>query len=392
MSEQRFDVVIVGGGVIGSSIACFLGLDPDFDGSVAVVERDPSYQGCSTALSAGGIRHQFSTETNIRISQFGSAFLHNIGDYLAVDGEVPVVDFVENGYLFLASDAGRDVLERNHRLQTGLGAEIALLEPVELAERFPWLHVDDLAGGGFGLRGEGWLDPYSLLRAFRRKARALGVTYIDGEVTSLQREGARITAVTLADGGRIICGALVNAAGPRAAAVAAMADVPELPVRPRKRCVFVFQADGPPGHCPLTVDPSGVYFRPEGDRYICGVGPEEDPDCDDYIVDHELFEEVIWPTLAHRVPAFEALRPGPAWAGHYAVNTADHNAVLGPHPEVGNFYFANGFSGHGLQQSPAVGRYISELITHGAPRTLDLGEFAFERLAEGRLVRELNVV
>lgn len=391
MTEPHADVIVVGGGVVGSAIAYFLASEAAFGGRVVVVERDLTYQACSTGLSVGGIRQQFSTPENVSMSLFGIRFLREAGRYLAIEGHMPDIALRERGYLFLATAAGRDVLAHNQRLQTKLGADIQWLERDALHARFPWLAVDDLAAGAIGNSGEGWLDPFALLQAFRRKARALGVRYVQDEVCGIERSGTRIVAAQLKSGTRLVCGALVNAAGRRAAAVARMARVDDLPVVSRKRCVFAFQADSL-SDCPLVVDPGGVYFRPEGDGYIAGVAPCDDPDCDDFDVEHALFEEVIWPALAHRVPAFEALRPGAAWAGHYAYNVIDQNAILGPHPEVGNFYFANGFSGHGLQQSPAVGRYISELISFGAARTLDLSAFGFRRFAGGRPIHELNVV
>lgn len=392
MAERSFDVVIIGGGVIGSAVACFLAAEDAFDGTIAVVEKDPSYRRCSTSLSAGGIRQQFSGRENIQISLFGAHFLKHLDRYLAVEGRAPDVGFVENGYLFLATQAGRDVLARNHALQTECGADVSLLPRDELATRFPWLNVSDLAAGAVGESGEGWLDPYGLLQAFKRKAQSLGVTYLHDEVAAMRRQGGRIEVLTLTDGSRLVCGAVVNAAGTRAAQVARMAGIDDLPVHGRKRCVFMFEAATNIERCPLMVDPSGAYFRPEGSGFIGGIAPEPDPDCDDFDVDATLFEEVLWPILAQRVPAFEALRPGAAWAGHYAYNVIDQNAILGPHPEVANFMFANGFSGHGLQQSPAVGRYISELITFGAPRTLDLGALAYTRFAGGGQAAEINVV
>ena len=229
--------------------------------------------------------------------------------------------------------------------------------------------------------------------AFRQKATELGVEFVHGEVVAVERRGAAVTGVKLRDGRRFSGGRLVNAAGPRAAEVAAMAGL-ECPVRSRKRFVYTFECPEEIPDCPLVVDPSGLYFRPEGERFLCGVSPpaDQDPDCDDFKVDRELFEDVIWPGLAHRVPAFDRLRQTSSWAGHYAVNVHDRNAIVGPHPEVASFYFANGFSGHGLQQSPAVGRAISELIAFGSYRTLDLGRFSFERFAQGRLVHERNVI
>jgi sarcosine oxidase len=391
--RRSYDVVVVGGAVIGSAIAYFLADCDDFDGTVLVVERDPSYAGCSTALSVGSIRQQFSTPENIEISKFGGAFLKRIGDRLAVDGEAPKIDFQERGYLFLAGPSAMEALRRNHDIQRGHDCAVALLTPDELSDRFPWLNVDGLAGGSLGLENEGWFDPYSLLQAFRRKARALGVDYAADEVVGLEVADGRVVAAQLAAGGRVACGAAVNAAGPRAAAVAAMAGL-DLPVHPRKRCVFVFDCRAElPGH-PLLINSDGVYCRPEGTGYICGVSPppDRDPDCLDYDVDYSLFEDIIWPSLAHRVPSFEAIKPGRAWAGHYAYNTFDHNAILGPHPEVANFHFANGFTGHGLQQSPAVGRATMERIVHGAYRSLDLSRLDYTRIAADAPVIEANVV
>ncbi len=395
MSDPRTcDVVIVGGGVIGSSIACFLAQEAGFDGSVAVVEKDPTYADSSTARSVGGIRQQFSTPENIEMSRYGAAFFKTAGERLAVDGRRPDVSFVERGYLLLATDKGRHVLERNHALQRSHGADVVLLYRDDLERRFPWLSSADLAAACLGLSGEGWIDPFSLLMAFKHRAQASGAVYMEGEVTAVARAGRRVTGVALADGRTIAAGAVVDAAGPRAAAVAAMAGIDDCPVRSRKRLVWTFECRQRIADCPLVVDPGGLYFRPEGDRFLCGASPapDADPDCHDLRVDPRFFEDVLWPALAHRVPAFDELKEGSAWAGHYAVNVKDRNAILGPHPEVRNFFFANGFSGHGLQQAPAVGRAISELIAFGGFRTLDLGRLGYDRFATRQFVAERNVI
>lgn len=390
---QSADIVIVGGGVIGSAIAYFTVADPAFKGRLVVVEKDPTYADGATARSAGGIRQQFSTPENIRMSLYGADFVKSVAEHLSLPGERASVPFVEQGYLFLATAAGESTLARNHALQTELGANIALLDATALRERFPWLNAEDLAAGTYGLANEGWTDPYSLLQAFRRKAISLGAQFLKDEATGLERNGARIAAVALASGERIACGAVVDTAGINAARIAAMAGL-ELPVRPRKRFVYVFDCRAPLQKAPLLIDPTGVYFRPEGASYICGVSPEEsaDPDCTDLEVEYTLFEDVVWPTLAHRVPAFEAIKLVRAWAGHYDYNTLDQNAILGRAPGLENFYLANGFSGHGLQQSPAVGRAISELLVHGAYRTIDLTRFGYERVLANRPLAELNVV
>ena len=389
----RYDVVIVGGAVIGSAAAYFLATQPAFGGSVLVLERDFGYGECATTRSAASIRHQFSTPQNVRMSMFGTSFLRNVHDLLAVDGDAPAISFHEGGYLFLATAAGRGTLEHNHRVQRACGADVALLDAQALAQRFPWLATADLAAGSLGLSGEGWLDAYALMHGFRRKAIALGATYGEAVVTRLVRDGQRVVAVELADGSRIECGAVINAAGSGATALAATADI-QLPVEARKRCVFHFRTPAALPDCPLVIDPCGLYFRPEGAGFICGIAPPEsdDPPSADFDVPYALWDDVLWPALAARVPGFEAARLVSAWAGHYDVNTFDHNVILGAHPAVDNLLFANGFSGHGLQQAPAVGRALAELVAFGGYRALDLSAFGWQRVLEDRPLRELNVV
>ena len=390
---ENFDVVICGGAVVGSAAAYFLSAHPGFSGTVLVLEPDPTYQSCATTRSLASIRHQFSTPGNIRMSQFGTEFIRQVGAHLAVDGNTPDVGFVEAGYLFLASSDGLGALKANHDVQLACGVDVALLTPEALARRFPWLRTDDLAAGSLGLSGEGWIDAHSLLTAFRRKAIAQGVTYRAARVTGLRAQGERITAVTLQDGTEVACGAVINAAGTGAAALAASAGI-RLPVQSRKRCVFFFHSPAQLAAGPLVIDPGGVYFRPEGSGFLCGVAlPEDrDPECFDFDVQHALFDDILWPALAHRVPGFEALRLAHSWAGHYDVNLLDHNLILGPHPSLTNLLFANGFSGHGLQQSPAVGRALAELVVAGRFETLDLSAFGWQRVIAQQPMREINVV
>jgi len=328
------------------------------------------------------------------MSRFSVDFFRRAGNELAVEEDAPDLSFREAGYLFLASEAGLPVLGKNRALQNSLGAEVELLDSTELAIRFPWLNTSDLAGGSLGMRGEGWLDPYSLLRAFRAKAQAQGVEFVQDRVVGFEVKKGRIGRALLEVEGAVEVGAVVNAAGPRADEVAGMAGVDDLPVKPKKRFVYRVDCKEALGDAPLTIDPCGVYFRPEGEGYLCGVSPhpDRDPTALDLDMEYDLFERVVWPALAHRVPAFESLRLRPSWAGHYAVNIRDQNAILGPHPQVENFHFANGFSGHGLQHSPAVGRGLSELLLFGEYRTIDLTRFGFRRLASGPLVLEENVV
>ncbi len=391
---ERADVVIVGGAIIGSSVATFLAGRPDFDGRILVVERDTTFRTSSTTLSAASIRMQFSTPLNVQISQFGVAFLKSLDRFLAVDGEVPEIDLVENGYLFLATEAGRATLEHNNAVQRELGVPVEMLTADELKARFDWLRTDDLAAGSLGLSGEGWFDAYALLQGFRRKARSLGVVERVGEVAEVLVDGERVGGVRLADGSEIEASWVVNATGPRAAEVAAMAGV-ELPVRPRKRIIYHLESPVSLGDAPLTIDPSGVYFRPEGPAYVGGWSPrdgEPDPDTLDLVADRAPFESLVWPAMAHRVPAFDQLRLLDAWAGHYEVNTLDHNAIVGPHTRLTNFILANGFSGHGLQQAPAVGRGLAEWIATGRYETLDLSPLGYERIERNEPILELSVI
>ncbi len=393
MGQETADVVIVGGGVIGSAVAYFLAANEDFTGRVVVVEMDSSYQFGTTGRSVAGLRLQFSTPENIACSRFGIDFVKNVANYLSVAGEAPALSYREQGYLALATARGVAQLARNRQIQVEAGVDNLLLDQAELAARFPWLRVDDLAAACFGHRDEGWVDPHALLQGFRRKAQSLGAVYVEDRVDGLSLAGGRIAAVRLASGREIACHQVVNAAGPHAGKIAAMAGG-ALEVRPRKRQVFVFDCRADIPQCPLVFDPSGLYFRPEGSFFLTGRAPkdgEDDPDSFDLEVDYSQFEEQLWPLLAERVPAFEAIKLVNAWAGTYAFNTLDQNAVLGPHDACENLLLANGFSGHGLQQSPAVGRAISELITYGAYRSIDLTRFGHQRFAADQPVLETMV-
>lgn len=391
--DENYDVIIVGGAVIGSSAAWFLTGRDDFKGRVLVIEKDPNYEFCSTTLSAASIRQQFSTPINIEMSGFGIEFLRNLKRDLDPDVDI---SFHEKGYLVLATESGRDILRQNHATQTKLGADIVWMEPDELAAKYPWMNTSDLAAACWGRTGEGWFDAYSLMQSFRKQARRQGADYIDGEVVEVLRDGDQVTGVVLKDGLRFGCGALINAAGTGGSKVARMAGL-EIPVEPRKRCIFVFDcrdAADINAACPMLIDPSGLYVRPEGDLFITGIAPpaDRDPECWDFEVDYSLFDDIVWPGLYERCERFEAIKMVNAWAGHYSYNLLDQNAIIGPHPEVKNFFFANGFSGHGLQQSPAVGRGLSELIVAGHYQTLDMSVFGYERIRDNAPVLELNVI
>jgi FAD-dependent oxidoreductase domain-containing protein 1 len=389
--DTRADIAIVGGGIMGSALAYWLTrLEPGV--SVVVIERDPGYATASSALSAASIRQQFTTPVNIRISQSSIEFLRAAGELLAVDELKPDIGLTEAGYLYLAGDtAGLESLRQAHAIQTQHGAAVALLAPADLAARFPWLETADLVAGSLGLQGEGWFDGYLLLTALARKARRQGARFVRGEATAVEIRGRRVDAVVLGDGSRLSCGNLINAAGPWARAVGRLAGV-DLPVFARRRTVYVIACRTQMAAFPLLIDPSGFWVRPEGSGFIAGLAPAGDPDDAPLEPDYDAFESVLWPALAARVPAFEEARLERAWAGYYEMNVFDHNGIVGLHPEIANLGFMNGFSGHGMQQGPVVGRGMAELILYGRFTTLDLSALGFERIAGKRPLRELNVI
>lgn len=389
---------------MGSSVAWHLMREPAFKGRrVLVVERDATYATSASALSAASIRQQFSSAVNVAISLYGIAFLREIGTRLQVGGERPQIDLHEGGYLYLATAAGAPLLAELNDFQRGMGADIALLDPAALVARFPWLNVEEIAAGNLGVSGEGWFDGWGLLQAFRKAARAEGAEYAADRVVAVTREGDSVVAVTLGSGQTVACGALVDCAGSQGRAIAAMAGI-DIPVLPKLRHVFSFSCREEVDNCPLMIDISGAYVRPEGRngderQFICGISPAgeadidwNDADAEANPVDWSLFEETIWPALATRVPAFERIRPGRAWSGPYDMNLFDHNAIVGRAAEGSNVYLCNGFSGHGLQQSPAVGRGLAEQIVHGRFVTLDLADLGLARIAQGRPLLERNVI
>lgn len=388
-------VAIVGGGVIGSSVAFWLKTLAEREVDVSVVERDGTYARASSSLSGSGIRVQFSNPMNIAISSYGIQFLRRAEELLAVDDVRPALGFRERGYLYLAGDDDQaSRLRANNEAQRRAGLDIPLLDQEALASQFPWLNVADLTVGSFGLAaGEGWFDGPALQQAFRRKARALGVRYVAGNVVDFRRGHERVDGVLLEDGEEVACDVVVNAAGAWARSLAAKLDV-DLPVFARRRDIFVLSCPDPLPGCPLIVDTSGFWMRPEGDRFLAGISPDAANDLDDAPLEvaHDSFDEELWPLLAARIPAFERLRVQGAWSGYYEVNTFDHNAILGKHPAWRNVVFANGFSGHGMQQSPAVGRGMAEFVLEGGYRSLDLSPLGFDRVLRNEPLPESNII
>jgi glycine/D-amino acid oxidase-like deaminating enzyme len=391
MPGQRADVVIVGGGVMGSAVAYFLRTE-GFRGRVLVVERDPTYRYASSALSVGGIRQQYGTAINIQLSRASVEFYEGFAERMEVRGERPDIAFRRCGYLFLVDEGHWPILLRWHRLQREHGVEVALLTPEETRRLLPDLDPEGVHGASFGPR-DGTLDPAGVLQGFARKARDLGVEYVEDEVAGLGVAGGRLAEVQTRHGGVISAGVVVNAAGPWAGAVARSAGV-DLPVEPVRRQVYLFEpATSAASELPLIIDTSGVYFRGEaGGRILAGRSFEDDPHTFDFTWDRDRFFTGIWPDLARRMPRFRRLRLERGWAGLYDMNTRDQNAILGEHPEVRGFYCIAGFSGHGFQQAPAAGRGLAELICAGRFRSLDLTPLTPDRFATGALLVEEAVI
>ncbi|BFZ20110.1 hypothetical protein BsWGS_23149 [Bradybaena similaris] len=415
---QDTDILVVGGGVIGSSVAFWI-KQQNPKSRVTVVERDPVYTRASSMLSCGGIRHQFSVPENVQLSMYTSTFLTNIKQHLSVLHEsLPDVQFNHHGYLFLAQPEGAEQLSKNVAMQRDLGAQIALLSKNQLEEKYPWMCFDGVDCGAIGLEGEGWFDPWSLVRALKQKNISMGTRYVHGELISFELDSLNNSddeefrldsGVIRTAGGReseVRFSLVVNCAGPWAAEVAEMAKIgtgegvlsTPLPVEPRKRFVFVTHCPGGPMlESPFVIDFSGVYFRREGlgGHYICGCSPAseaDEPDVDNFEVDYNVYDERVWPLLAQRAPCFNNSKLKSAWAGYYDYNVFDQNLVIGPHPYLKNFYFANGLSGHGLQHSVAIGRAIMELIVHGSYQTINLEKFQFNRLITKTPVIEHEIV
>ncbi len=395
--QSHYDVVIVGGAMYGSSVSWFLSNNPDFTGSVLVVERDNMYTACSTTHTNSCMRQQFSTELNVKISQFAAEFVKNFRQHLGGDDRVPDILLQSYGYMYLAdNEPFADVLRANQKIQQACGAGTKIMSREDIERDYPFYKTDDIVAGSHNLVDEGYFDGATVFDWWRRSARENGVEYIENEVVSMSKNdnGTRVTSVTLKSGETIGCDTVVNASGPRAILTSRMAGI-EIPVEPRKRYTYIFDAEQPLDRdLPLTIDPSGVHVRTDGRYYLAGCTPDIDPavDYDDYEQDHSLWEEKAWPAIANRIPQFEAIKLTNSWAGHYAFNVFDQNAIVGKHNEVENFVFVNGFSGHGFQQSPALGRGTAEIITYGEFRSLDLSLFSYDRIVNNTPIIESAVI
>jgi FAD-dependent oxidoreductase domain-containing protein 1 len=387
---QRSDVVIVGGGAIGASVAYFLRSRPN-PPSVAVIEPDPTYAKASTPRASGGVRRLFSGLENIALSNFSIPFFERFVEDMAVDGERAEIGYRRGGYLFIVGESGARVLESNAEIQTKLGVKLDVLTPAEIKDRFPSMRVDDLALAAHSVE-DGWLDPNGVLQGFRRKARKLGASFIADRVVGLHRDGEFIRSVELESGARITADWVVNAAGAWAGEICKMIGM-AAPIAPMRRFEHYFESEHDFEPLPYVKDLNRLAFRPEGKGFTGGVPDGNEPRGFNFETDHGYFERVVWPALAHRFPGFERTREKNVMSGLYDQNELDGNGIVGPWTGgCENFILAAGFSGHGLMHAPGVGRAVAELIIDGSYQTIDLTRLGWARIANNEPYRERGIL
>jgi len=389
-TRQAYNVVIIGGALMGSSTAYHL-LQRAPTMRVCVVEKDRTYHWSASERSNAGIRILFSQEENLLMSQYGHAFYGDFAHKTAIDGTPGHLDIYRHGYLFIANtdEQARDI-ELNYEFELGYGCEIDLLDADGVKARFPSIETSDITRAIHSPK-DCWIDSHGALMGLRKKVRSMGVDYIDGEVVGIEHDGRRARAVHLNDGRRIAGEHIVNTAGAWAGEICATVNM-EIPVIPLPRMVYYFETRNEVEQFSFTRDGIGVGFRPEGKGFICGITNYNTGGHFNFEVDHERFDEEIWPNLSHRVPKFEAIKVVNAWVGHYAQNTLDGNMIIGPHiGGVENFLIATGFSGHGLQHAPAVGRALSELIIDGRYESIDLTRLSYQRVLDNTPYPERGV-
>jgi glycine/D-amino acid oxidase-like deaminating enzyme len=384
------DVVVIGGGAIGASVAYFLRLRPGAP-RVTVVERDPSYALASTPRASGGVRRLFSGPENIALSQFSIPFYQRFREDMAVDGAPAEIGYRNGGYLFIVPETGRRALAQNVAAQHRLGVRVDLLERAALQARFPSMFVGDLAAGAHS-PDDGWLDPHSVLWGFRKKAASLGAAFVADAVVGIDLADGLARRVRLQSGAVLSADWVVNAAGAWAGLVCGMIGM-TAPIHPMRRFEHYFECQDTIEPLPYVKDLQRLAFRPEGKGYTGGVPNSDEPRGFNFEVDHHYFERVVWPALAHRFPAFERTREISVMAGLYDQNELDGNAIIGPWSgRCENFLMAAGFSGHGLMHAPGVGRAISELILDGGYRTIDLTPLGWARVARNEPYRERGII
>lgn len=381
------EVVIIGGGVIGSAAAWRLRED-GFTGRIVVVERDRSYTRASSFLAMGGIRQQFTLPVCVRMVQHSVALWQEFDERLRTPTHTPRAWFRQRGYLFLADDTNAAALTAREAAQAAAGAAQRRLSVDDIHALVPGLMLDDIRFGLFGPE-DGYANPREVLFGLRAAALAAGVEYLDDEVVEIDTRAGRVIGVTLAHAGWLPARVVVNAAGALAGRVARLARL-EVPVAPVRQLLFRCTLPQTwPTRFPMVVDPGGVHWRHDDalvpgdpDRLILACTKWDEPAGENLTCDDVRWENEFYPALVRRLPAAVDVRDVAGWAGLYEM-TPDHHPVLGEHPGLGGFLLASGFSGHGLMMSPATGLVVSELVRLGESRTFDITPFAVDRFERG---------
>lgn len=379
------DVVVIGGGVVGSSIAlhlCELGVT-----RVVVIERDTTYARASSSLAFGGVRQLYGSRTNIELARHSVGFFTRLEARVSSIGRPARIGFAQCGYLFLVEPASADRFERRLALQRACGAAVERLTVDEAASRVPGLVLDDIAFCVFGPE-DGYLNPRMVLQGMRALAADRGATYVTGEVIGLRADNNHVSGVALSTGDYISTDCIVCAAGAYSGTIGALADVP-VPVVPVRQQVF--RASLPPEAAfdlPVVFTPPGLHWRYEVPHafglpahIVCAWTEADEPIGERFHVDDVRWTELVAPMLRRYMPAYIEARPVASWSGLYEM-TDDHSPLLGAHPALGGFFLACGFSGHGLMLSPAAGATLASLIVHGRS-AIDVGAFAPDRFERG---------
>jgi glycine/D-amino acid oxidase-like deaminating enzyme len=385
---MRCDIAIIGGGIVGSAIAYFLAKTGEA-GEITVIEPDPTYEFAATPYANGGIRQLFSLPENILMSQYGLDFFERFCREMAIDGIEADIGFRRRGYLFLSDDGDHATMEENHRLQSSMGARVDLLDRTALKHRFPSINGDDIAIAVHS-PDDAWINPHAALTGFRDKARSLGVAYVKDRVVDWQANGTIAQKVVLQSGGTISADTFILSAGAWSAEIGAMIGL-SLPVEPMCRESHYFRTPAKIEPLPFLKAETHLAFGPEGQGFAGGLPNWDQPPGFGMEPHPTRFEEVVWPLLAHRVPALEMLRLERSWIGHYSRNTLDLNAIIGQWRD-GNVYMACGYSGHGIMHAPATGLALAELILKGQYGALDLTAFGYQRVEANRPYREKGIV
>ncbi len=377
------DVVIAGAGIVGCATAAhLLAVDPGLE--VVVVEPDPTYRWAATGRGTGGVRQLFTRPENIALSQYTLDVIENWDRWAAVDGlPPPALDWRPNGYLFVAGERDVEELAANFETQCQHGVDAYWMEAAALAERYPQLHTEDLAGSVLSVR-DGWLDPKAFFAGIRARVESQGAVFLTDRVVDFTLRGPVVESVLLESGPVLRADAIVNAAGTWAAELAERVSM-ALPVEPMRRHEHYVESNADLAHLPFVKDGAGLAFHPHRQGLSVGLVDFDHPGGEKFEVDHAYYRRAVAPALTHRLRPGGQLTLRKTWTGLYDQNRFDGNMIIGNWPgHVDNFFVACGFSGHGFMHALGVGRALTELILYGKYVTLDLQRMGYQRIVDDR--------